>query len=116
VLFAPRHAGPAVVRVADLLEDTAEYGFMLWAARSKRTIDDVVNLCREGEPVVVSIAPKKHFLAVKAFDDLRGVLARGETESVGVTSLSLGFTSGTDVWQTTRFGTTCRALLSAIRQ
>ena len=37
---------------------------------------------RDGKPVVVYVAPKKQFMTVKAFDDLRGVLAQGETENV----------------------------------
>ena len=64
------------------MAEAAEYGFMLWDGKSKGTINNVVNLSREGKPVVVYIAPKKQFITVKAFDDLRGVLAQGETESV----------------------------------
>lgn len=65
-----------------VMADTAEYGLMLWDGKSKGTINNVVNLSRDGKPVVVYVAPKKQFLTVKAFDDLRGVLAQGETESV----------------------------------
>lgn len=65
-----------------VMADAAEYGLMLWDGKSKGTINNVVNLSREGKPVVVYIAPKKHFITVKAFDDLKGVLAQGETESV----------------------------------
>jgi len=65
-----------------VMADTAEYGLMLWDGRSKGTINNVVNLSRDGKPVVVFVAPKRQFLTVKAFDDLRGVLAQGETESV----------------------------------
>lgn len=62
--------------------DAAEYGLMLWDGRSMGTINNVVNLSREGKPVVVYIAPKKRFLTVKAFDDLDVVLAEGEAGSV----------------------------------
>ncbi|HVW04164.1 MAG TPA: hypothetical protein VHB78_04110 [Vicinamibacterales bacterium] len=65
-----------------VMADAAEYGLMLWDGKSKGTINNVVNLSREGKPVVVYVAPKKRFLTVKAFNDLRGVLAQGETESV----------------------------------
>ena len=65
-----------------VMADAAEYGLMLWDGKSKGTINNVVNLSRESKPVVVYIAPKKQFLTVKTFDDLRGVLAQGETESV----------------------------------
>ncbi len=65
-----------------VMADTAEYGLMLWDGKSKGTINNVVNLSRDGKPVVVYVAHKKQFLTVKAFGDLRGVLAQGETESV----------------------------------
>ena len=65
-----------------VMADAAEYGLMLWDGKSKGTINNVVNLSREGKPVVVYIAPKKQFITVKAFDDLKGVLAQGEAECV----------------------------------
>lgn len=64
------------------MAETAEYGLMLWDGKSKGTINNVVNLSRDGKPVVVYIAPKKQFITVKVFGDLRGVLSQGETESV----------------------------------
>ena len=65
-----------------VMAEAAEYGLMLWDGKSKGTINNVVNLSRDGKPVVVFIAPKKRFLTVKAFDDLRGLLAEGEAASV----------------------------------
>ncbi|HWB16060.1 MAG TPA: hypothetical protein VG538_06605 [Vicinamibacterales bacterium] len=65
-----------------VMADAAEYGLMLWDGKSKGTINNVVNLSRDGKPVVVYIAPKKRFLTVKAFDDLGRVLAQGDTEGV----------------------------------
>ena len=65
-----------------VMADAAEYGLMLWDGKSKGTINNVVNLSREGKPVVVYIAPRKRFFTAKAFDDVRGILAEGETESV----------------------------------
>lgn len=65
-----------------VMADSAEYGLMLWDGKSKGTINNIVNLSRDGKPIVVYLAPKRQFLTVKTFDDLRGVLAQGETESV----------------------------------
>jgi len=65
-----------------VMADAAEYGLMLWDGKSKGTINNVVNLSREGKPVVVYVAPRRRFLTVKAFDELGSVLAQGETESV----------------------------------
>lgn len=66
-----------------VMADAAEYGLMVWDGKSMGTITNVVNLCHEGKPVLVYVAPKKRFLTVKTFDDLAGVLAEGESESVG---------------------------------
>ncbi len=83
-LVAPRGAkGFDYYSVKDRgMAEAAEYGLMLWDGKSKGTINNVVNLSRDGKPVVVYIAPKKQFFTVKEFEDLRGVLAQGETESV----------------------------------
>lgn len=64
------------------MSTAAEYGLMLWDGKSKGTINNVVNLSREGKPVVVYVAPTKRFVTVKGLDDLRSVLEQGETESV----------------------------------
>ena len=64
------------------MADAAEYGLMLWDGKSKGTINNVVNLSRNRKPVVVYIAPTKQFLTVKVLDDLRQVLAQGDTDSV----------------------------------
>jgi hypothetical protein len=64
------------------MADAAEYGLMLWDGKSKGTINNIVNLSRHHKPVVVYIASKRLFLTVKVFDDLKGVLAEGDSESV----------------------------------
>ena len=64
------------------MAEAAEYGLMLWDGKSKGTINNVVNLSRHHKPVVVHIASKRQFLTVKVFDDLKGVLAEGDSESV----------------------------------
>jgi hypothetical protein len=51
----------------------AEYG---------HTVNNVSNPSRDGNTVVVCIAPNKQFLAAWAFEDVKDVLAQGETESV----------------------------------
>jgi hypothetical protein len=42
----------------------------------------VVNLSRNHKPVVVYVAPTKRFHATRAFDDIRGILAQGDSDSV----------------------------------
>jgi len=64
------------------MADAAEYGLMLWDGKSKGTINNVVNLSRHHKPVVVYVARKRQFLTVKVFDDLKDVLAEGDSDSV----------------------------------
>jgi hypothetical protein len=64
------------------MADAAEYGLMLWDGKSKGTINNVVNLSRNRKPVVVYIALTKQFLTVKVLNDLKQVLAQGDTDSV----------------------------------
>jgi len=65
-----------------VMADTAEYGLMLWDGKSKGTINNVVNLSRDGKPVVVYVAPTKRFVTVKTFDEIGGLLAQGDSDSV----------------------------------
>jgi hypothetical protein len=64
------------------MAETAEYGLMLWDGKSKGTVNNVVNLSRDHKPVVVYVAPTKQFRTVKTFDDLRDLLAQGDSDSV----------------------------------
>lgn len=64
------------------MADTAEYGLMIWDGQSKGTVNNVVNLSRHNKPVVVYVAPTKQFLTIKTFDDLKGLLALGDSASV----------------------------------
>ncbi|HXH24713.1 MAG TPA: hypothetical protein VNI78_05650 [Vicinamibacterales bacterium] len=50
--------------------------------RWKREINNTMNLSRDGKPVLVYVAPRKQFRAVKSFDDLRDLLAQGDSRSV----------------------------------
>jgi hypothetical protein len=65
-----------------VMADAAEYGLMLWDGKSKGTINNVVNLSRNGKPVVVYVAPTRQFRTVKSFDDLKDLLAEGDSDSV----------------------------------
>ena len=64
------------------MAEAAEYGLMLWDGKSKGTVNNVVNLSRDRKPVVVYVAPTKQFRTVKTFDDLKGLLAQGDSDSV----------------------------------
>ena len=64
------------------MADTAEYGLMLWDGKSKGTVNNVVNLSRDHKPVVVYVAATKQFRTIKTPDDLRDLLAQGDSDSV----------------------------------
>ena len=64
------------------MAETAEYGLMLWDGKSKGTVNNVVNLSRDHKPVVVYVAPTRQFRTVKTVDDLRDLLAQGDSDSV----------------------------------
>jgi hypothetical protein len=64
------------------MAEAAEYGLMLWDGKSKGTVNNVVNLSRDRKPVVVYIAPTRQFRTVKTFDDLKGLLAQGDSDNV----------------------------------
>ena len=58
------------------------YGLMLWDGKSKGTVNNVVNLSRDHKPVVVYVAPTRQFRTIKTFDNLKDLLAQGDSESV----------------------------------
>jgi len=64
------------------MAEAAEYGLMLWDGKSKGTVNNVVNLSRDHKPVAVYIAPMKQFRTIKTFDDIKGLLAQGDSDSV----------------------------------
>jgi hypothetical protein len=64
------------------MADAAEYGLMLWDGKSKGTINNVVTLSRRNKPIVVYVAPSKSFQTVRALEDLKDVLAKGDPTSV----------------------------------
>jgi hypothetical protein len=65
------------------MAEAAEYGLMLWDGKSKGTVNNVVNLSRDHKPVVVYVAPTRQFRTIKTFDDLKALLAQGDSDSVG---------------------------------
>jgi hypothetical protein len=64
------------------MAEAAEYGLMLWDGKSKGTVNNVVNLSRDHKPVVVYVAPTKQFRTIKTFEDIKGLLAQGDSDSV----------------------------------
>ena len=74
-----------------VMAEAADYGLMLWDGKSKGTINNIVNLARRGKVVVVYVGPTRSFQTVRSFEDLSGVLEKGDPSSVSrlVTDLHL---------------------------
>jgi hypothetical protein len=64
------------------MAETADYGLMLWDGKSKGTVNNVVNLSRDHKPVVVYVVPTRQFRTIKTLEDLKSLLAQGDSESV----------------------------------
>jgi hypothetical protein len=62
--------------------DDAEYGLMLWDGESKGTLNSVINMVRQGKPVVVYLAPKRAFQNVRSADDVTRLLNQCDRASV----------------------------------
>jgi hypothetical protein len=45
-------------------------------------LDHVRDLSRDHKPVVVYVAPTRQFRTIKTFDDIKGLLAQGDSDSV----------------------------------
>jgi len=74
------------------MAEAAEYGLMLWDGKSKGTVNNVVNLSRDHKPVLVYVAPTREFRKIRTFEDLKDLLAQGDSDSVEriVSELHLG--------------------------
>jgi len=54
----------------------ADYGFMLWDGQSRGTLTSLVDLVRQGKPVLVYVAPDKSFFTLRHAQDLAEMLDR----------------------------------------
>lgn len=53
-----------------VMTEEADYGLMLWDGESRGTLTSIVELVREGKPVVVYFSPTKVFHALRSSSDL----------------------------------------------
>jgi|688.fasta_scaffold381117_2 hypothetical protein len=60
----------------------ATYGFMIWDAKSKGTLNNVLNLLRLEKKILVYLAPTQSFQTVRTADDLHNLLAMCERQDV----------------------------------
>ncbi len=68
----------------------AQCGMMLWDAKSKGTLQNILNLVEAGKRTLVYFAPTKDFYVVANQDDLRSLLARCQRRDLDAASRGLG--------------------------
>ncbi|HKQ88280.1 MAG TPA: hypothetical protein VJS43_16090, partial [Candidatus Acidoferrales bacterium] len=72
------------------MSQEAQCGIMLWDARSKGTLQNILNLIGAGKRVLVYFAPSKDFFVIGNEQDLQGLLARCEKHDLDAASRGLG--------------------------
>jgi len=60
----------------------ADYGFMIWDAKSKGTLNNVINLLKLNKKTLVYFYPGKKFYAIITFDNLKYLLSKCSKESL----------------------------------
>ena len=54
----------------------ADYGFVLWDGKSTGSISNVLEMMKNGKPVIIYFAPDKSFHALKQADDVKKLIER----------------------------------------
>ncbi len=77
-----------------VMVDDAAYGLMLWDGQSKGTLNSVIDMVRQGKPVVVYLAPKRTFQNLHSPNDMRNLLSNCDRASVERFERELGIGHG----------------------
>ena len=71
ITAAPSARGFAYFSTKDrVMVEEADYGLMLWDGKSRGTLTNIVDLVRQGRPVVVYVAPAKAFATLQELEHL----------------------------------------------
>jgi len=77
ITAAPGARGFAYFSTKDrVMVEEADYGLMLWDGKSRGTLTNVVDLVRQGRPVVVYVAPAKVFATLHEPEQLADFVRR----------------------------------------
>jgi len=60
----------------------ASYGFMIWDAKSKGTLNNIINLLKGKKQVLVYFSPDKSFYALRNAHELSDLLAKCDKEAL----------------------------------
>jgi hypothetical protein len=73
-----------------IMAQEAQCGLMLWDAKSKGTLQNILNLMRAGKRTLVYFAPTKDFHVLATDQDLQTLLARCEKRDIETAARGLG--------------------------
>jgi hypothetical protein len=73
-----------------IMAQEAQCGLMLWDAKSKGTLQNILNLMRAGKRTLVYFAPTKDFHVLATDQDLQTLLARCEKRDLETAARGLG--------------------------
>ncbi|MCI0338618.1 MAG: hypothetical protein L0226_13660 [Acidobacteria bacterium] len=62
----------------------ADYGFMIWDAKSRGTLNNILNLLGESRKVLVFFSPDKSFHTIRNAEDLSALLVRCDKQSLAI--------------------------------
>lgn len=62
----------------------SSHGFMIWDAKSRGTLNNIINLLKENKAVLVYFTPDKSFYKIKDSADLAGLLSRCDPDDVRI--------------------------------
>ncbi len=65
------------------MSEEATYGFMMWDAKSKGTLNNIINLLERQKKVLVYLSSEKEFYNLKNAEDLRILLEHCDKETLG---------------------------------
>jgi len=68
----------------------ASYGFMIWDAKSKGTLNNIINLLKRNKKVLVYLSTDKSFCTLSSFHDLPRLLASCDKEALEMLNRKLG--------------------------
>jgi len=71
------------IKDSEMVKET-DFGFMIWDAKSKGTVNNIVNLLKESKKILVYFSPGKNFYTLTTFHDLEKLLAKCDGKSLEI--------------------------------
>lgn len=68
----------------------ADYGFLLWDAKSKGTLNNAINLLKLNKKILLYFYPDKNFYVINTFDNLKYLLSKCDKASLELFDKLLG--------------------------